>query len=355
MESSSPSLSLSPSSSAAISAEIRSLPRDFRRSATSPPEVVPRRLDRLEASLHLVRSLADVGVERAGQLLRPDAEDRLVFCRHAEHLADHCDRQRVRQVGDGVHRAALLGGVEQSVDDLLHAGPQRLDGPGAERLADEAAQASVVRRVHEQKWPVLVAHVGVLRAEACRDRLADRAVVGRLAVVTAEVLDVAQDRQAIGVAGEGADAEGGQVDGVFGEDALVDRVRVGAEGRVDWVKGDRLGCGHAMLLLPLCCEGLSHARRSAVTGVTPAEGGSEVHLGYGNRAKEKASRGEPHLSGIPGLAGAWGCPFAPTSPFSWTRYDSVREAAAIIAEVGEAANTFVHTVHKRTLVGLEVA
>jgi hypothetical protein len=41
-----------------------------------------------------------------------------------------------------------------------------------------------------------------------------------------------------------------------------------------------------------------------------------------------------------------GCPFAPVSPFSWIRYDSVREAAVIIAEADESANTFVHTVHK---------
>ena len=68
--------------------------------------------------------------------------------------------------------------------------------------------------------------------------LGDRLVERRLTVVAAESLGVAQDRQAVGVAGEGADAEGCHVDGVFGEDALVDWIWVGAERGIDRVKDD---------------------------------------------------------------------------------------------------------------------
>ena len=68
---------------------------------------------------------------------------------HAEHVGDHPERQREREVGDHVHRAvaARHDGVERVVDQLLHAGRQLLDRPGREHLLHQPAEAGVVGRV----------------------------------------------------------------------------------------------------------------------------------------------------------------------------------------------------------------
>ena len=86
------------------------------------------------------------------ELGRPGRERGVVLRRHAEELADDDDGQRVREVGHDVHAAVAAGFdlVEPLVDDLLDADPEPLDHLRRERLAHEAAQARVIRRVLEQ-------------------------------------------------------------------------------------------------------------------------------------------------------------------------------------------------------------
>ena len=75
----------------------------------------------------------------------------MILARHAQHLDDDLDRQRVGVVGHQVGVALVEGDIEKLVADLLDARPEPVDDARGERLLDEPAQAGVVGWVTEQE------------------------------------------------------------------------------------------------------------------------------------------------------------------------------------------------------------
>ncbi len=98
----------------------------------------------------------DVVVEEAGGVRRPAGEVVAVVQRHAEHLADHGDRQLEAEVGHDVEAPGIGGLVEDAVHQLLDAGSQPLDGARGEALGHQLAQPGVVGRIHEQHGPLVL-------------------------------------------------------------------------------------------------------------------------------------------------------------------------------------------------------
>src|SRR5262249_39622952 len=86
----------------------------------------------------------------------PLPELALILLRDAEDLADDAGRQRVAEAGDQLEAAVLAtaaqtGFVEHLPAQLLDAGPERLHAGAGERLADQALERRVIRRVHEEQ------------------------------------------------------------------------------------------------------------------------------------------------------------------------------------------------------------
>ncbi len=108
--------------------------------ARARPACAPRSRRR-PSPVTVMNGSSDLGQQRRGR-----AELRLVLERHAEQPADHRDRQRVGQIGDGVERARRCrpssSSPSTSRDDV---GLERLDHLGHERLADQAAAAGCGR------------------------------------------------------------------------------------------------------------------------------------------------------------------------------------------------------------------
>ena len=105
-------------------------------------------VDRIERGELLVTG--EDRVERLHDGTRPLPQLRAVATLgDPEHLGDHDERQRERQVGDEVHLAgpARVDRIEVLVDELLHPGLELLDGPRREHLRHEPAEAVVVGRV----------------------------------------------------------------------------------------------------------------------------------------------------------------------------------------------------------------
>ena len=128
-------MSLSPASSAAISADSRSARGD------EAAEVVGQPVARLHAAAADLRVGPEPDqVEAARDVEAPALEALVVLDGHAEHLADDVDGDRVGELLDEVHRARCLDAVEEPVHDLRDARAQRLDHARGERLADEAAR-----------------------------------------------------------------------------------------------------------------------------------------------------------------------------------------------------------------------
>ena len=147
--------SVSPPSSTATSALMRSSPGSRRRSSKSACRYATN------SAIWTPKRVQLVGVERRPhERVRPLAELVAVGRRDAEQLRDHRDRQRERERRHELHLAVGGDGVEQLVGDLLDPRPQLLDHPRRERLGDEPAQAPVV-------VAVAVEHVAVDE----RDRL----------------------------------------------------------------------------------------------------------------------------------------------------------------------------------------
>jgi hypothetical protein len=86
-------------------------------------------------------------------VVRPAADLVAVIGGHAQHLGDHTERQREREVDDDVHRPARRDPVERLVDQSLHPGPQALDRLRCERLRYKPAEAVVVGRVEVEHRP----------------------------------------------------------------------------------------------------------------------------------------------------------------------------------------------------------
>ena len=73
---------------------------------------------------------------------RPAAEHVAVLVRDAQQLADHEDRERLREPADELgRRARTFDGVEQFVDVLLRSRAQQLDPPRGELAADQSPDA----------------------------------------------------------------------------------------------------------------------------------------------------------------------------------------------------------------------
>ena len=154
----------------------------------------------------------EVGVEPGGQGGRPVPEALLVLDGHAEHVADDADRQRVGEAREEVDGAGLEGGVDELVDHLLGAGPERLHHPGGEGLGHQAPQPGVVGRVPEEERARLddgLGH-GVVGRRARSEALGHPVEVDVLGVGARP--PVAEDGQAVGVAGEHPEAQLAPVD-----------------------------------------------------------------------------------------------------------------------------------------------
>lgn len=80
---------------------------------------------------------------------------------HAEHLRDDQSGQRHGERADEVHRRSVRDYVvDQLVDDLLRAGPHRLDRASGERTHHQFADPGVLRRVHVQHDERVPARLG---------------------------------------------------------------------------------------------------------------------------------------------------------------------------------------------------
>ena len=87
-------------------------------------------------------------LEPERERVRPVAQLVAVAVGHAEHVGDHLERQREREVGDHLHRvAARDDGVERGVDELLHARRELLDRARREHLLHDPADARVIGRI----------------------------------------------------------------------------------------------------------------------------------------------------------------------------------------------------------------
>ena len=92
-------------------------------------------------------------LEGLDQRVRPLPHLVPVGLRHAEHLGDHREGQRERQVADHVHPAVGLHPVQHLVDQRLDALVEGFDPPGGERLLGQAPDPGVVGRVEVQDGP----------------------------------------------------------------------------------------------------------------------------------------------------------------------------------------------------------
>ena len=74
----------------------------------------------------------------------------LVRLGDSEHLADDDDRQGIGEAFHQIAFAVGLEGIDQAMGQVAHARAHRLGAAGVEGLGHEAADALVVRRVHEK-------------------------------------------------------------------------------------------------------------------------------------------------------------------------------------------------------------
>ena len=184
--------------------------------------------------------------------VRPVPQLRLLRDRHAEHVRDHPERQREREVGDHVHAVAARDDrVERVVDHHLHPGRQLLDHPGCEHLLHQLPQTGVVGRVEVQDL------VGAPLRAVAEDLLADlgpRVAADDAAVLHAEAR-VAQQPDGVVVAEQRPQAERRLLHRIARRELGELRVRVLGEARFERVERFRLtghishsghqGCGGA--------------------------------------------------------------------------------------------------------------
>ena len=81
---------------------------------------------------------------------RPLREFLLIFDRNAEHLTDQGRRDRLREIGDEVHRTLVCDAVQQRVGNRLDPPAPRFDRTWRERLRYEISESGVGRRILEQ-------------------------------------------------------------------------------------------------------------------------------------------------------------------------------------------------------------
>jgi hypothetical protein len=123
----------------------------------------------------LALAAPDHGLDDQRQRIGPLLGLREVFGRQAEHVADHANRQRLRQRRHQVEGGAALGGQrgEQLGRDRRHPRAQRLHHGGLKAGVHQAAQPRVHRRIVEQH-PALAGalehRVGDVGAQLARSR-----------------------------------------------------------------------------------------------------------------------------------------------------------------------------------------
>ena len=171
--------------------------------------------------------------EAERERVRPVAHRRLVGRRHAEHLRDHPERQREREVADDVHPVAPChDGVERVVDHRLHSGRQLLDHPRREHLLHQLAQTGVVGGIEVEDL------VGAPLRPVTQDLLPQ--LGPRVGADDAAVLDaqarVAQDPDGVVVAEQRPEAERRLLDGVGRRELGELRVRILGEARLERVE-----------------------------------------------------------------------------------------------------------------------
>ncbi len=88
--------------------------------------------------------LGGAGLVELDDLARPVAHRLPVVRRHAQHLADHRDRQRLGELRDEIEAVTRRQTIEAVGDDRLHPVAQILDPLRREGAADHAAQPGVV-------------------------------------------------------------------------------------------------------------------------------------------------------------------------------------------------------------------
>ena len=169
---------------------------------------------------HRVARLLDAEdrIERLDDRVGPVAELVAIGVGHPEHLGDHGERQREREVGDDVHLAGRGHGVERVVDELGDLGAQLAHALGGEHLAHELADAGVVRGIDVEdaagRGPELDIRVGLEQlGEAVRRGVGvDRLGLGDLDAQ----MRVAQELEAVVVGEEHPRVDGAEVHRIGG-------------------------------------------------------------------------------------------------------------------------------------------
>ena len=180
-------------------------------------------------------------LEAERERVRPVAHLRLLRRRHAEHLGDHPERQREREVADDVHLASTFDddGVEGVVDHRLHAWGELLDRAGGEHLLHQLAEPGVVGGIEVED---LVRAPLRAIAEDLLPELGAGVDAHDAAVLDAQAW-VPQQADGVVVAEQRPEAERRLLDRIGGRQLRELGVRILREARFERVEGFRL-TGH---------------------------------------------------------------------------------------------------------------
>ena len=172
----------------------------------------------------------DDGIDRMSEVQRPPPERVPVFFRDGQHVADHGDRQRIREVRHDVHLASLRRLVQQRGHELFHARPQGLHHSRREGLADQGPQPVMIRRIEEEQR-----RLELVRLEWLRERLQKGFVHVRLASV-ARPAGVPYQSRVVPVPGQDPHTGERLVHRVPLAQLPVRGIRIGVRNRVEWVE-----------------------------------------------------------------------------------------------------------------------
>ncbi|MCY1004369.1 hypothetical protein OV079_02060 [Nannocystis pusilla] len=190
-----------------------------------------------EEARHLAHDVEQARSAVLDHRVHPAAQLHALRLRHPDHLGDDRQRQREREVGDQIDRAARRGPIQQRRGQPLDRARQRLDPPRGEHPLDERAEPAVpglvlrdhrrVERADHRREPPLIGapsiRAGVPRV-AHETRISQRAVH---VVVARQQPDAAEERQA------------NRGDGRLSPQAGVERIRILADLRVGEIDLER--------------------------------------------------------------------------------------------------------------------
>ena len=109
-------------------------------------DVVRHVVGRVHDVVHV--QLGEHRLEAQRERVRPTAEQVAIGVGHPEHVGDHLEGEREREIGDDLQPvAACDDGLERVVDERLDARRELLDGSWGEDLLDDPADARVVGRI----------------------------------------------------------------------------------------------------------------------------------------------------------------------------------------------------------------